>query len=154
MAPSSSGVRRPATWTPAESSVETRAGEPVSLVPGAKGAPSAKKPPVRTPPVPPRPSARVVEMAEGSGDQSALISQLMTQVKTLTDQMEVLSRERSGRSASRDSRRSRRSRRARRSRSRRRSPHDHRHHRRRRGHRDPSGERIPVASAGASVAAP
>ncbi len=58
-------------------------------------------------------------MAEGSGDQSALISQLMTQVKTLTDQMEVLSRERSGRSASRDSRRSRRSRRARRSRSRR-----------------------------------
>ena len=38
VAPSSSGVRRPATWTPAERvpSVETRAGEPVSLVPRAK----------------------------------------------------------------------------------------------------------------------
>ena len=59
-------------------------------------------------------------MAGGSGDQSALISQLMNQVKTLTDQVEAFSRGRSGRSASRDSRRSRRTRRARRSPSRRR----------------------------------
>ena len=64
--------------------VETRAGEPVSLVPRAKGAPSAKKAPVRMPPVPPRPSARVVEMAGGSGDQSALVSQLLTQVTVIT----------------------------------------------------------------------
>ena len=65
-------------------------GQPVSLVPRPKGAPSARKPPVRTSPVPPQPSARVV--AGGSGDQSALqISQLMNQVKTLTDQVEAFS---------------------------------------------------------------
>ena len=62
----------------------------------------------RASPVPPRPSARVVETAEGSGGgQTALISQLMATVKTLSEQVEALTaRGRAGRSTSRDSRRS------------------------------------------------
>ena len=123
------------------------AGGLVSLVLRPKSAWSAK----RVPPVPPRPSARVVKMAEERGDQTALINQLMDRVKTLADQVEVLrSRGRSGRSTSRDSRRSRTSR------TRRRSPREHRQgrHLHRRSQRDRPGEGIPAASADASVAVP